>query len=409
MVKESFTMKNIISIGYYSDFSRFFNIIKNGLNEIVDCNWVNFSIYPSGYLYDFVHNNKRVFLNRAIVNSDFYDIDKKSLDWICEYHDESSKLRKEALKYLSYYDGYLKNNAVDLIILSGDSRMPIRAMMYIAKIYKIKVIFFEQGPLNTTILDSDGVNANCSFRHNDKVSYNVEPYLEAKNIKVKKWNGYKKYRIIDLVYQFLSSTALSNSYKLAKQPKIEIDLNKVSNKKTILLILQVPEDANMICHSPYFSDHLSIVSQVFKAIPQDYQLIIREHPLYIGKYEKELYKYIALNQIKIDSKTNLKEAIDLAELVIVNNSTVGLEAITQQKKILVLGDSYYDNPLFVNKYNGVDLQSHIEKALTSNDLTIRALNRIYYLFECEFIQGHFRDFEINRFKYITKKVLNEIK
>lgn len=402
-------MKKILSIGYYSDFSRFFSILSKGVSKKLDIKWVNFSIYPSGFIYDFIHRNNGIYLGSAVSNCSSYEIDDIDLRWICEYHDNTVSIQNEAKKYLFYYNKYLLDNKIDLIILSGDSRMPVRALLFLAKKYDINVLFFEQGPLNTTILDIAGVNANCSFRNNSFISDDDSLYLKAKESKPKKWNGYKKYRFFDIIYQKVVKSDLLGTYKIAKTTNFPNDFTcEGSVKKTILLVLQVPEDANMICHSPFFSDHYSIVTKLFKALPVGYKLIIREHPLYKGKYEESLYKFAFDNNIEINSEKSLNNAIDEANLIIVNNSTVGLEAMIRGKKVLVLGDSYYDNEKFVHKYRGGDIQPYIMNALNDNIISNIVINRVYYLFNKEFIPGHFRDLNEYRFSHIVQRVINAI-
>ncbi|WP_152593092.1 hypothetical protein [Jejuia pallidilutea] len=47
----------------------------------------------------------------------------------------------------------------------------------------------------------------------------------------------------------------------------------------------------MIYHSPHFSNHFDIVSSVYKNLPANSSLIIREHPLYQNKYEKKIVQF----------------------------------------------------------------------------------------------------------------------
>ncbi|HIF9359239.1 TPA: hypothetical protein ACX6RW_003378 [Photobacterium damselae] len=404
-------MKNILSIGYYSDFSRFFSILNKGVSKKLDINWVNLSIYPSGFIYDLIHHNHGIYLGAAVSNCSLYEINDIDLQWICEYHGNTVGIQKEAKKFLTYYNEYLLDNKIDLIILSGDSRMPVRALLFLAKKYNINVCFFEQGPLNTTILDVNGVNANCSFRENSFISNDDSLYLKAKESKPIKWKGYKKYRIFDIIYQQIVKNELLGTYKIAKTTNYPNYSNCVHHvdKKIILVVLQVPEDANMICHSPFFSDHYSIIVKLFNSMPSGYRLVIREHPLYKGKYEDSLYKFAFDNNIEINSEKKLNDALDEANLVIVNNSTVGLEAMIRGRKVLVLGDSYYDNEKFVYKYKGGDMQPYIIKALNDNSISNMVINRVNYLFNEEFIPGHFRDLNESRFSHIVQWIVNVIK
>lgn len=400
-------MKKILTVSYYSDFSRFFKLgIENMLRD--DVSWLNLCIYPSAYIYSISHNIKSVFLPSKVNNKAGYELDINSdtLNDLCRYHGVNKSSIERTKAYLAYYERLLKEYNPDLIILSGDSRIPVTTLSYVAKSLGIKVVYFEQGPLNTTILDQRGVNANCSFRFNDHVSDDSSAFDQAKSVKVKKWSGYKKYRYLDILYGFLpfKNVAELSRYKL---PNIRRKNKRYPQSKVFnycLLILQVPEDANMILHSPYFDNHSDIVKTVHKSLPDGIKLVVREHPLYIGKYENDLYEYIDSNDIIIDSKSPLLNDINNSEFVVVNNSTVGLETLYLGKKLIVLGDSYYDNCKFVSKYDGGNLRQLIDFTLEHNIDEDNIKKRINYFFNSCFISGHFRDYDHDRFKRIGEVI-----
>ena len=94
-----------------------------------------------------------------------------------------------------------------------------------------------------------------------------------------------------------------------------------------------------------------ILKWTFQNLPLGIDLVVREHPNFIGSYEKELYNFIKTNDniISLDN-FDLKTSINNSIIVVVNNSTVGIEAILQNKKLVVLGDCYYDKIKCVFKF-----------------------------------------------------------
>ncbi|MBQ0668190.1 hypothetical protein J7S63_20290, partial [Providencia rettgeri] len=299
----------------------------------------------------------------------------------------------------------------DLVIISGDERIPTKILSYVAHKLNIRVLYFEQGPFGTTILDEIGVNANCSFRGNSNQESSDKKKLMQILEKKEKWLGYKKYRVLDIIHQVLfpSKYPEITKYKLslAKKNKHPFSVWK-TEKNIILLVLQVPEDVNMVCHSPYFENHYDIVKYVYSSIPVGYKLVVREHPLYKNKYESELYDFIAKNNIMIDSAGSLKEKIQKSSLVIVNNSTVGLEAMTYNKSIIVLGNSYYDNPEFTYKFNGENLHDLIITAIV-NPKDSNSINQwLNYLFNNQFLSGHFRDKDLSDLKGHVEKICEHL-
>lgn len=409
-----FNMRKIITISYTADFARFFEKILSNVSPEVE--FFNFSIHLSSYLYSKVHGIQSCYLPLSVRSYEKNDIEisEDSLKKIVSYHTASGcdpKIINEiALKYLNFYTEFFKRTKVDFVILSGDTRLQVKTLEYVAKKHNIGVLYFEQGPLNTTILDEKGVNANCSFRQDGKTISDDKELKKAKLIKPKKWNGYKKYRFLDFVFENL----FFEKFKELNVIKINHLNQRNKNNKTsnvqdcyCLLVLQVPEDVNMLCHSPFFSNHLDIVKSVYEALPNDISLVIREHPLYAGRYEDELYVYANKNQISFDKSVSLNESISKSSFVVVNNSTVGVESIVLGKPIVVLGNSYYDDPKFVFKFNGNNLIELMSLANSMPNIPLNTSYRINYLFKECFISGHFRDADVKRFNGISS-VLSSI-
>lgn len=401
-------MKSILTVSFYADFSRFFNNVEAKLDSEVKM--LNLCLCPSAFIYSKTHKQSAIFLPSSIGSFRGFEkwsveVSQEDLQRICSYHINPEAYFNTANLYLAYFNYFLDKNNFDLIILSGDSRIAVKALDYIAKKLKIKTIYFEQGPYGTTILDYDGVNANCSFRHKINVSDDPTAKKKALSRKVKKWSGHKKYRIFDYVFDFFKLTRLElrdTKVSFLKRASPAGDSYPLP-EKFILLVLQVPEDANMRCHSPFFNCHYDIVKSLYDNLPLGLSLVVREHPLYKGGYEKEMYEFIRENNILLSDGHGLEKSIKQSELVVVNNSTVGIESLLLGKTVLVLGDSYYDNPNFIYKYTGSNLKDHINKAL-SNPLDFKLVEkRLNYMFEKNFISGHFRELE-NDFNDVAKVV-----
>ncbi|MGR5283227.1 capsular polysaccharide export protein, LipB/KpsS family [Photobacterium damselae] len=389
-------LKKIFSVSYYADFARYFDALNKNMGD-EKIKWVDISLHLSSYVYNKTHKIDSIYLPRDVRKYNIEDskIDKNiMIDFCRHYGVDKSKFNICNIYYNYIYDLLVKEMP-DLIILSGDERLPIKIFKNIANKLSINILHFEQGPCGTTILDPIGVNANCSFRKIDGLDKNALKKDKLLLNKKEKWKYSKFYRVIDVIYEnmpFFHYDELM-TYKLKIKNNIISETNNVSEiekKRFILLVLQVPEDVNMLCHSPFFSNHFDIVESVYQSIPSNYKLIVREHPLYKNKYETQLYDFIKNNQnIELDSTSNLKDAICESSLVIVNNSTVGIEAMLYGQTIVVLGNSYYD--LYTYKFSGDNLGKLIIEALNKpidKDLISQRLN---FLFNNYFLSGHFKD------------------
>jgi capsular polysaccharide export protein len=429
----------IICIGYYDDFARFFLALKKELhkNEETEIIFNYLSIYLSGYLYFLLRLQNvsffsmRVWLHK-IRNTKKYTLIAKQekkhkgvcLETVIKYHmivDPSSEfqLKVYAIAYIEIISKYLTKQMPDTLILSGDTRMCTEIFDFFAKKLQIKTFYFEQGPFGTTIFDTKGVNGNASIRdirledlklEDDILSHQkVTSFLNRK--KQKKHRRNPIYRAADYGFDFVFNKLKLSPLdtKIIKQPKNDskgYEGLKVNNLKpnTFLLVLQVPQDANMTHHSPFFENHFSIVKDVFNALPPSFELVVREHPLYKNRYEKALYIFIKNKSISLDNGS-LDNSIENARVVVVNNSTVGIEAIAKYKPVVVLGNSYYDNDficLKLKEKENLKILLQMSLGFQVDKLIVQLfLNYFFYEF---LIPGHYRD----RFLQ-TRRIVNKLR
>ncbi|GAA3569946.1 hypothetical protein [Snuella lapsa] len=437
---------NILCIGYYDKHSRFFLAIKKELsNKGLYLNFKIGSIYLSGFLYNCfrfnlnywlpfkawlsVIKNKKKYL-RIINSKDIYkNVPYKELfNFHVKLNNEIPKERLliQTLAYLDLFDKYFAKNKPDIILLIGDSRLCIESCVALSKLNHIKTYYIEQGPFGSTILDPKGVNANASTRDfelkkNERVTEKQKKkvYDFLNSPKSIKYRRSPLYRGLDFIFDFsLSKTFIyppdlkhTDTFPFITFPKrSKSSYLKVADKKTItyLLILQVPMDVNMIYHSPHFKNHYQILKAIYENLPQGSHLLIREHPLYKGKYEQNLYEYAQRNNIPFDNIPNLKASLDLARVVVINNSTVGIEAIALKKSVVVLGNSYYDNPKLCIKYtNNSNLKTILKEAVDFSPLENDINTFLYNFIESNLIKGSITGQKLIAAKTISQKIMSE--
>ena len=174
-------------------------------------------------------------------------------------------------------------------------------------------------------------------------------------------------------------------------------------KKYIAFFLQVPVDAQLIEHSPHYCCFYTMLKDIFDVLPQGYQLLVREHPQYQGKYDERIYQLIDdSNEISVANSIDLTELIIGAEVCVVNNSAVGIESLLLGTKVVTLGNSYYSN-------KGVTFD--FEKKLGIGKLLSKAINQEFntikvdsFLFEFIFeylVEGHFQNKELTFKRKLT--------
>lgn len=402
----------VLTLSYYNSFSRFFKRLEIEINKDMSVKFYRFSIYPSSFFYYLINFSKNIFLPLNVRIFSIFHRNLKSwtdFDEMLDYHlSLENKIPKKrfkeiCIKYLNYYYFYLKKNNIDLIISSGDSRLYVETLVVAARKLNTQIIFFEQGPYKTTMLDIKGVNANSSFRtkelneigdFDELLSFLKKKSLSRNSMKLS--SIYRLMKFFDYLVQFSFFGKLffkelfiqfkSRERLLVKRETVEY------NKNNILLILQVPYDIQLVKHSPLIKDFLDMIKKTYELLPSKYNLIVKEHPLHFGKYSKELYDYLELNNIKLLESMSLKESLELVDIVIVNNSIAGLESILGLKKTIVLGNSYYDRESVVIKIKDLEHYSSILLNLDKNVVDERQMKKFCCnLFYDYLFLGHFMD------------------
>jgi Capsule polysaccharide biosynthesis protein len=107
--------------------------------------------------------------------------------------------------------------------------------------------------------------------------------------------------------------------------------------------LHVTDDYKITRIIPHCRDQVSLVEQVADALPVGYDLVLKEHPMSIGRNSLRLLLRLRKrrNVRLVEPHTNTHELIRRAVAVAVISSTVGLEALLYDKPVLTLGAPFY--------------------------------------------------------------------
>jgi len=107
--------------------------------------------------------------------------------------------------------------------------------------------------------------------------------------------------------------------------------------------LHVTDDYKIQRIVPHCVDQASLVEQVADALPQGHDLVLKEHPMSLGRNSIRLLRRLRQrpNVRLVRPYTSTHELVRRSEAVVVIGSTVGLEALLYDKPVLTLGDPYY--------------------------------------------------------------------
>jgi CDP-glycerol glycerophosphotransferase (TagB/SpsB family) len=107
--------------------------------------------------------------------------------------------------------------------------------------------------------------------------------------------------------------------------------------------LHVTDDYKIKRIIPHCEDQASLIEQVAEALPSGWDLVLKEHPMSLGRNSLALLRRLRKrrNVRIVAPRTSTHDLIRQAQAVVVISSTVGLEALLYDKPVLTMGDPYY--------------------------------------------------------------------
>lgn len=107
--------------------------------------------------------------------------------------------------------------------------------------------------------------------------------------------------------------------------------------------LHVTDDYKIKRVIPHCVDQASLIEQIADSLPHGYDLVLKEHPMSIGRNRLALLRRLRRipNARLVEPHTSSHDLVQRSEAVAVISSTVGLEALMHGKGVLTLGQPFY--------------------------------------------------------------------
>jgi hypothetical protein len=117
----------------------------------------------------------------------------------------------------------------------------------------------------------------------------------------------------------------------------------VSERPFVYFPLHVTDDYKIKKVIPHCVDQVSIIEQVASALPPGYDVVVKEHPMSVGRNSVRLLRRLRStpNVRVVAARTSSHELIRRSAAVAVISSTVGVEALLYAKPVLTLGQPFY--------------------------------------------------------------------
>jgi capsular polysaccharide export protein len=391
---------------------------------------VNFTKYLERSGYETVFLNTDLFIKRQLKKHNIKVDDYKKTGHCIDYYNEDSGIIKYLkrlyrlndtkkliqIKNKEYTDAlhYFKGNDYDtVLILNGAFNVETD----VCRELNIKTFFFEHAYIPKAIqMDSMGVNSGASFANlnRDRLLSFTYPETEFKPMNDFKFTAVKYpmierylFRIFDANYNLFFSKYirrkrnLTSAKKRFKSFKEEI-LDIKEGEKYIFFPLQVNSDTQIILNSPYKSMYEAIDAILPVLKKTGYKIVIKEHPMEVEPVDYK--KYIEEGKVFVVKKIPLDTYIEHADFVVNINSSVGFQALSKYKKVLLLGESFYKNSPLSVYYQEIqknDLLDIMDKIQIDKEITDHYLKHFN---EHIFLKGHFYTPDIDFFERIKNRM-----
>ena len=150
-------------------------------------------------------------------------------------------------------------------------------------------------------------------------------------------------RILNFIYKYFNLIV----YSLFKKKK----LNDLEKKNFIIYYLQKTPEANTDVKGIYYSDHITNIQNIWKILPSNFQLVVKQHPACTGdnnfffyKKIKNLYNVHLLDEL---SSNIFEKNKPLATFSI--NSTASIEAALNEIPSFTFANCFFNELKFSKK------------------------------------------------------------
>lgn len=366
-------MYNVLLISTSRSRTKYFNQIKTQTNLNVTVHANPLSLNLSSYFkikkninFDFILKEK------------FREIDLKYSNTFYKF------IYKNYIKFFtpliatSYY-GLIHKYHSDIIGVWNGKKFPEIIAIEIVKFSNIQCIYFENGLFpNTTVVDVKGVNATNSLPR--EVSF----------------------------YQVYPSVAtLPQQLNVRKTLGKRIKTNSTLPRIYVFVPFQTNFDTQIVYHGRWIKnmEHLfNIIYQVAEEL--QIHFILKEHPSERQMDYSNLHEQAKNNPyISFANDINTQELIEKSSAIVTVNSSVGLESLLFNKKVVVLGEAFYNIESITKSATTAEELKEIVNHLSSWQIDAEVTKKfLSYILQEYLIEGNWKNPDKHHFEQLESHI-----
>jgi hypothetical protein len=184
----------------------------------------------------------------------------------------------------------------------------------------------------------------------------------------------------ELIYKIRENLQPAITARLVKSLYKSVDLKKT---RYFYFPLHYIYDSSLTSMAEPFVNQYYLVELIHRFLPHGFKLLVKEHPAAIGTTPyRKLKKLTELpDLVLLPANLNSHDIIANANVVVVIASSVGVEALYQNKSVITFGDSYYTGQgVTIDVRNLLQLPQKIVEAIDfrpDKEKIIKMFTRIY--------------------------------
>jgi hypothetical protein len=172
---------------------------------------------------------------------------------------------------------------------------------------------------------------------------------------------------LTLKYRFLQTN------RLIKFSKID----EIMDVKYVYFPLHYEPELVLLVQSQDYLDQLNTIQNISRNLPSNVQLVVKDHPIMVGRRKPEFYKTILgiPNIVLVDAKENSIDIIKASLGIITIIGSAGMEGFFHNKPVITLSDAFFNFLPSVKKINSFNeiTQAVLDFSYYTSDLNAQLL------------------------------------
>lgn len=299
----------------------------------------------------------------------------------------------------------LERNISTIIVWNGNDCLG-KVCQILAQKHGLKILYLENGYFpNTLQIDPRGVNADASIcdlspgdwaRANQSANavQKVEPIRPSPVVQLRFLQRLRLKFMSRLDRRYYERYPELRDQKFKKRVQTSLVFSSseevIARKKPFaLVVLQVHDDTQMLLNSKLFKTPRDFLKHCYDSIREvygpDYDIVVKLHPVDVNRI---CYADLAakLTQVSWIGVEPVEPLLDACQVVMVINSSVGLQSIAMRKPTLVFGESFYSRSEVCKVIRSLDETCAVLGSLGSLDARVEADQIGNFL---NYLNGHY--------------------